>query len=332
MSELITHEFGRKHFDVHVLDTPFKPDAPWALDTLRALGHRVVIITARTTACYTDPYATAARELRRAGIVYDKLVCSRDKAGVCLVEHIDVHIDDHLAHCDAVAAAGIPVINMLTRANRSLETKHPRVSNWKEAVDLILRLDPEGNKKTLPRTDAILVLGHRLGEGGKPSDDLIRRVDTAVAHWHLTNAPMIMPCGGLTPGQTQTEAEVIRELLIARGVPEEIIHLEDRSHITIENVRNARVLLGDGKRVALVTSDYHIERALDDCTRAGLLAYAVGAETPEGPYREHMYAEEERIAENMQKRRESGMSNKEITDAIVRRMFGNESKEKTTHL
>lgn len=291
------YEFGRKHYDVHVLDTPFKSDAPWAVDTLRALGHRVVIITARTTACYTDPYATAARELHRAGIVYDKLVCSRDKAGVCLAEHIDVHIDDHLMHCDAVAAAGIHVINMLSRANRSLETAHPRVSNWKEAVDLIRKLDPEGNKKALPPTDAILVLGHRLAEGGKPSSDLIRRVDTAAAHWKLTNTPMIIPCGGPIPGQ----AEVMRGLLTARGIPEKIIHPEDRSCIPIENLRNASVLLGDEKHAALVTSDYNIERALDDCSSAGLRAYAVGAITPEGPYRNHMYAEEQRITENREK-------------------------------
>ena len=291
------YEFGRKHYDVHVLDTPFKSDAPWAVDTLRALGHRVVIITARTTACYTDPYATAARELHRAGIVYDKLVCSRDKAGICLAEHIDVHIDDHLMHCDAVAAAGIHVINMLSRANRSLETAHHRVSNWKEAVDLITKLDPEGNKKPFPSTGAILVLGHRLSEDGKPSNDLIRRVDTAAAHWKLTNVPMIIPCGGPIPGQ----AEVMRRLLIERGIPEEIIHPEDRSCTPIENLRNVRELLGDGKRVALVTSDYNVERALDDCSSAGLRAYAVGAITPEGSYRNHMYAEEQRITENRER-------------------------------
>ena len=113
----------------------------------------------------------------------------------------------------------------------------------------------------------------------------------------------------------------MREMLTERGVPVERIHLEDRSRITIENVRNARSLLGDGKKVALVTSDYHLERALEDCRRAGLEAYGVGARTPDGEYRERMFAEERRISEKMNAQRESGMSDQEITDAIVRRMF-----------
>ena len=173
----------------------------------------------------------------------------------------------------------------------------------------------------MKQVDAILVLGHRLDKDGNPSEDLIRRIDCAVEHWKETNAPVIMPCGGLTPGQKQTEAEVMREMLTNRGVPVERIHLEDRSRITIENVRNARRLLGEGKKVALVTSDYHLERALEDCRRAGLEAYGVGARTPDGEYRERMFAEERRISEKMNAQRESGMSDQEITDAIVKRMF-----------
>lgn len=177
----------------------------------------------------------------------------------------------------------------------------------------------------MEHADAILILGHRLEKDGKPSEDQIRRVDCAVEHWKKIGEPLIMPCGGLTPGQSRTEAEVMCELLVAQGVPREKIQLEDRSRITIENVRNAFALLGEGKRVALVTSDYHVERALDDCRRAGFDAYGVGAITPEGEYRDHMYAEERRIAENMRAQRESGMTDQDITDAIVKRMFG--SKE-----
>jgi len=173
------------------------------------------------------------------------------------------------------------------------------------------------------KADVILVLGHRLEKDGSPSEDMIRRIDCAVAHWKQTNAPVIMPCGGMTPGQKETEAAVMFRLLTARGVPETNIHLEDRSRITIENVRNAQRLLGEGKRVALVTSDYHLERALADCRRAGLKAYGVGAKTPDGEYREKMFAEERRISEKMNTQRKSGMSDQEITDEIVKRMFSN---------
>lgn len=172
----------------------------------------------------------------------------------------------------------------------------------------------------MSKTDAIIILGHRLEPGCKPSEDLVRRIDAAVAHWKETGAPILMPCGGITPGHDKTEAEVMREMLIERGVPAEIIHLEDRSRITIENILNARALLGEGKNIALVTSDYHVERALDDCRRAGLAAYGVGAVTPEGEYRDRMYAAEKRISEELAAYRAQGMTDQDITNGIVERM------------
>lgn len=172
----------------------------------------------------------------------------------------------------------------------------------------------------MKKTDAIIILGHRLEPGCKPSEDLIRRIDCAYKHWQETNAPIVMPCGGITPGHDRTEADVMRDMLIERGMPGEIIHLEDRSRITIENISNALKLLGPGKTVALVTSDYHVERALGDCLRAGLSAYGVGAVTPPGEYRDKMYAAEERISAEMEARRQSGMTDQDITNALVEGM------------
>ena len=91
----------------------------------------------------------------------------------------------------------------------------------------------------MEKTDVIVVLGHRLLPDDTPSDDLKRRIDKAVEVWRETGAPMIMPCGGLTRDRHRTEAEVMKEMLIERGVPGEIICLEDKSRITLENMVNA---------------------------------------------------------------------------------------------
>lgn len=123
------------------------------------------------------------------------------------------------------------------------------------------------------KTDAIIVLGHRLLPGNLPSEDLKRRIDRAVALWRETGAKLIMPCGGLTYERQRTEAEVMREMLVERGVPESIIRLEDQSRITLENMLNAYALLGPDKRVAVVSSDYHMDMALNDCRAVGLNAY-----------------------------------------------------------
>ncbi len=86
----------------------------------------------------------------------------------------------------------------------------------------------------MEKTDAILVLGHRLNPDDTPSDDLKSRVDTAVTLWKETNAPLIMPCGGVTHGRSRSEAEVMREMLIERGVPDHVIRMEDKSRTTTE--------------------------------------------------------------------------------------------------
>ena len=133
-------DFYKAYFDRVVPDTPFKSDAAWGIHVLRALGHRIIIITARTTAFYADPYATTVEELRRGGIEYDKLLCTFDKANACVEEKIDVLIDDLPRNCEAVAAVGVSVINMISPVNRDMQMPYPRVKNWAEAVDAVRQI------------------------------------------------------------------------------------------------------------------------------------------------------------------------------------------------
>lgn len=172
----------------------------------------------------------------------------------------------------------------------------------------------------MQKTDAIIILGHRLEPDDTPSAQLVRRINCAVEHWKATNAPIVMPCGGITPGHKVTEAQVMRDMLIERGVPAEIIRLEDRSRITIENILNAKQLLGEDKNVAVVTSDHHLPRAMDDCKRIGLKAYGVGAVTPPGPERDELFADSKRIAEEMASYYAQGMSDQDIVENLVGKM------------
>ena len=72
-------------------------------------------------------------------------------------------------------------------------------------------------RKTMKKPDVILILGLKLLEGNIPHEELLLRIDCGVQHWKETGAPIIMPCGGITPGLTRTEADVMRELLIEGG-------------------------------------------------------------------------------------------------------------------
>ncbi|MBQ8088144.1 MAG: YdcF family protein [Clostridia bacterium] len=168
-------------------------------------------------------------------------------------------------------------------------------------------------------TDLIIVLGHRLLPGNLPSEDLKRRIDCAISLWKETGAAQIMVCGGITRDRQRSEAEVMREMLMERGVPEGIILLEDQSRITLENMLNAYDLVGPEKRVAVVSSDYHMDMALNDCKAVGLNAYGVGAETPDAAYREETRQKLNQFEARMDALRAQGMSNREIVEQFMRR-------------
>lgn len=125
--------------------------------------------------------------------------------------------------------------------------------------------------------DAILLLGLAIDENSRPMPELIARVDEAakaVREGLLGENGVLIPCGGVLPGRTRSEAEVMAALLEERGVPRSRMRLEDRSQVTIENMRFAAALLDDArkKRVLVITSDYHLRRSILTARRAGLRA------------------------------------------------------------
>lgn len=129
--------------------------------------------------------------------------------------------------------------------------------------------------------DAILLLGAALKKNDDPTDELRLRVKKAaeVYRRYEGNIP-VMPCGGVKKGHKRTEAEVMTELLAAEGVPTESIRAENKSRTTMENFRNAQTILGEKARVLVVTSDYHVRRAVKTARRVGLRARGVAAPLP----------------------------------------------------
>jgi uncharacterized SAM-binding protein YcdF (DUF218 family) len=72
---------------------------------------------------------------------------------------------------------------------------------------------------------------------------------------------------------TSTEAEAMKHLLVLLGVPADAIIAENAARNTAENIANVREIVGD-QPVALVTSAYHMERAMRLARRGALKAYA----------------------------------------------------------
>lgn len=114
----------------------------------------------------------------------------------------------------------------------------------------------------LERCDGILVLGRRLLKD-QPTAVFQARLQHAEELWRAGWAPAIVVTGGLTGDARHSEAEAGRAWLIARGVPTEVIKVEDRSQHTLENLFNVRQEMTPwGWRSFLLISDpLHLSRA-----------------------------------------------------------------------
>jgi len=81
---------------------------------------------------------------------------------------------------------------------------------------------------------------------------------------------------------TTSEAEYMKHVLVLLGVPGDAIVTEDAARNTAENIANVREIVGD-QPVALVTSAYHMERALRLARRGALKAYAFPTDFASNP-------------------------------------------------
>ena len=137
-------------------------------------------------------------------------------------------------------------------------------------------------EKTVPQpgeTDLIIVLGAQVKPDGTPSVQLAYRLETALSAY-LAHPQTVVCCGGKAGQEPEAEGTVMRAWLIARGVPEGDVLAETASGSTKENFRNALAMLPEPPReVLVVTSDYHLPRAMAIARDLGLSVSGAAAPT-----------------------------------------------------
>ena len=101
--------------------------------------------------------------------------------------------------------------------------------------------------------------------------------------WQAGQVDCLLLCGGQVRGPV-SEASVAARLCAEAGVPGHLLHLEDQSRDTLENLRNARPLLAQlsAGEVVLVTDPAHARRARLVAQRLGI---EVRSACPEAPVR-----------------------------------------------
>lgn len=111
-----------------------------------------------------------------------------------------------------------------------------------------------------------VVLGFQLNPDGTMKDELVGRLSVALESAKKYPNAYIACTGGGTASQNPnaTEADLMAEWLIANGVDENRIIVENQSKSTVENAKFTYKILRNSypgiKSLVMITSDYHIPR------------------------------------------------------------------------
>lgn len=131
-------------------------------------------------------------------------------------------------------------------------------------------------------SDCIIVLGARVWPDGRLSDSLTYRCESALEAYQAGLAPEIVVTGAQGADEPASEAEAMRAWFVERGVDPAHIHVEDRSRDTSENLKNAREIMRKNgwESAVIVTSDYHLQRALWIARDLEIQACGIAAQSP----------------------------------------------------
>ncbi|MEN9912582.1 MAG: hypothetical protein RI956_1026 [Pseudomonadota bacterium] len=132
--------------------------------------------------------------------------------------------------------------------------------------------------------NVILILGSGL-KNNQPTPTLKARLDTGLIEARRLPSANILLTGGIGINQIKSEAAVMADYLIMRGIEPSRILLEERSTSTYENLVFSKALLPDidplFTRIIIVSSDFHLPRAKAIAYQLNLpIVSTVGASTP----------------------------------------------------
>lgn len=110
----------------------------------------------------------------------------------------------------------------------------------------------------------LIVCGARVWPDSTPSKALLFRLEKALEAYRTGLYETIIVCGGQGPDEPAPEAGIMKKWLTDHGVKSERILTECTSANTIENLKNALMLMNSPRNTSctIVTSDYHLSRTL----------------------------------------------------------------------
>lgn len=125
----------------------------------------------------------------------------------------------------------------------------------------------------VPDIDAVIVPGASVYRSGQLSPVLERRMETALAlAFERPGLKLVLSGTNVPDGYSETKA--MRDYAVDRGYPVKDILLDDAGRSTFLTLLNCQEVFGL-HRVALVSQDYHLPRALYIARRLGMQGYGL---------------------------------------------------------
>lgn len=139
--------------------------------------------------------------------------------------------------------------------------------------------------------DYVILLGGGIDKNGKLPDSVLNRVNRAASYMNAHKNTICVVTGGTLHFLPYPEAPEIKRQLVAAGIAEERILIEDKALDTIQNFKYSANLLCEHQnislsellqsKIAVVTNDFHLRRAERLATRMGFTHICgISAPTP----------------------------------------------------
>ena len=123
-------------------NAPAREGASEVIQSWRAAGHDITVLTARSTEWFIDPVGLSKTQLEERSIPYDRIVADVwEKGKYCLENGIEILIEDNFEICRAAQALGVKAIMFLDRHN--LEHRDEiefTASEWSEVAQIVGRI------------------------------------------------------------------------------------------------------------------------------------------------------------------------------------------------
>lgn len=128
-----------------------------------------------------------------------------------------------------------------------------------------------------------MVLGARVKPDHTPSEALLRRLALALGKYEQRPVPIIC-CGAQGSDEPCREGDLMCQWLAERGAAAEHLISEGESYDTLQNIQNAKKIMDERglTHACVITSDYHLRRALAICRRFGVRAQGEGSPSTPG--------------------------------------------------